>query len=182
MAVLVTVILLIYVIPVVSDMFNSFGKELPLPPQIAMNVGYVTIAYFWYIIAGLVSAVLGIRTYYRTEHGQEVIDRLLLRLPIFGGIFRKRAAARFTRTLSTLISSGVPILDALAITGKTAGNKAVENGVFAARQSITEGWTLTDPLVESKAFQPMVCRMINVGETTSAACVSLPSCPSPQDH
>ena len=167
-ALLVTSILLIYVIPVFSDMFSSFGKELPLPTQIAMNLSYVTIAYFWYIVAAIVSTVVGIRTYYRTERGQEVIDGLLLKLPIFGDIFRKAAVARFTRTLSTLISSGVPILDALLITGKTAGNKVVENAVFAARQSITEGKTLTDPLIESKVFPPMVCQMINVGETTGA--------------
>lgn len=167
-ALLVTSILLIYVIPVFSDMFSSFGKELPLPTQIAMNLSYVTIAYFWYIVAAIVSTVVGVRTYYRTERGQEVIDGLLLRLPIFGDIFRKAAVARFTRTLSTLISSGVPILDALLITGKTAGNKVVENAVFAARQSITEGKTLTDPLIESKVFPPMVCQMINVGETTGA--------------
>ena len=167
-AVLVTAILLIYVIPVFSDMFSSFGKELPLPTQIAMNLSYVTTAYFWYIVAAIISTVVGTRMYYRTERGREVIDGLLLKLPIFGDIFRKAAVARFTRTLSTLISSGVPILDALTITGKTAGNKVVENAVFAARQSITEGKTLTDPLIESKVFPPMVCQMINVGETTGA--------------
>ncbi|MCS6926390.1 MAG: type II secretion system F family protein, partial [Candidatus Binatia bacterium] len=89
-------------------------------------------------------------------------------LPIFGDIFRKAAVARFTRTLSTLISSGVPILDALSITAKTSGNKVVEVAVMAARQSISQGKTLTEPLIESKVFPPMVCQMINVGETTGA--------------
>jgi len=165
-AVLVTAILLIYVIPVFSDMFSSFGKELPLPTQIAMNLSYVTIAYFWYIIASIVSAVLGIRMYYRTERGQEVIYGPLLKLPIFSDI--SSARARFTHKFSTLISSGVPILDELVITGKPAGNKVVENAVFAARQSITAGRTLADPLIESKVFPPMVGQMINVGETTGA--------------
>ena len=167
-AVLVTALLLIYVIPVFGDMFASFGEELPLPTQIAINLSDIAIAYFWYIVAGSVGAVFGIRTYHKTERGRRVIDGVLLKLPIFGDIFRKAAVARFTRTLSTLVSSGVPILDSLAITGKTAGNKVIENAVFAARQSISEGRTLTDPLIESQVFPPMVCQMINVGETTGA--------------
>ena len=167
-AVLVTALLLIYVIPVFGDMFASFGEELPLPTQIAINLSDIAIAYFWYIVAGSVGAVFGIRTYHKTERGRRVIDGILLKLPIFGDIFRKAAVARFTRTLSTLVSSGVPILDSLAITGKTAGNKVIENAVFAARQSISEGRTLTDPLIESQVFPPMVCQMINVGETTGA--------------
>ncbi len=167
-AVLVTALLLIYVIPVFGDMFAGFGEELPLPTQIAINLSDIAIAYFWYIVAGSVGAVFGIRTYHKTERGRRVIDGVLLKLPIFGDIFRKAAVARFTRTLSTLVSSGVPILDSLAITGKTAGNKVIENAVFAARQSISEGRTLTDPLIESQVFPPMVCQMINVGETTGA--------------
>lgn len=167
-AVLVTALLLIYVIPVFGDMFASLGEELPLPTQIAINLSDIAIAYFWYIVAGSVGAVFGIRTYHKTERGRRVIDGILLKLPIFGDIFRKAAVARFTRTLSTLVSSGVPILDSLAITGKTAGNKVIENAVFAARQSISEGRTLTDPLIESQVFPPMVCQMINVGETTGA--------------
>ena len=167
-AVLVTALLLVYVIPVFGDMFASFGEELPLPTQIAINLSDIAIAYFWYIVAGSVGAVFGIRTYHKTERGRRVIDGILLKLPIFGDIFRKAAVARFTRTLSTLVSSGVPILDSLAITGKTAGNKVIENAVFAARQSISEGRTLTDPLIESQVFPPMVCQMINVGETTGA--------------
>ena len=167
-AVLVTALLLIYVIPVFGDMFASFGEELPLPTQIALNLSGVARAYCWYMVAGIIGAVFGIRTYYRTERGRRVVDGVLLKLPVFGDIFRKAAVARFTRTLSTLVSSGVPILDSLAITGKTAGNKIIENAVFAARQSISEGRTLTDPLIESRVFPPMVCQMINVGETTGA--------------
>jgi type IV pilus assembly protein PilC len=164
----VTAILLLYVIPVFADMFASFGKALPLPTQIAINISYVTIAYFKYIIAAVISLIFGLRTSYRTEKGRFAIDGMLLRLPIFGDLFRKTAVARFTRTLSTLLSSGVPVLDALLITGRTAGNKVVEKAVFDARQSISEGKTLSTPLAESRVFPPMVCQMINVGETTGA--------------
>ena len=167
-AVLVTALLLVYVIPVFGDMFASFGEELPLPTQIAINLSAVAIAYFWYIVAGIVGTMVGIRRYYRTARGRHMIDGLVLRLPIAGDIFRKAAVARFTRTLSTLVSSGVPILDALAITGKTAGNTVVEKAVFAARQSINEGKTLADPLIKSRVFPPMVCQMVQVGETTGA--------------
>lgn len=167
-AVIVTTILLIFVIPTFADMFGSFGKALPLPTQIAMNLSYVTIAYFKYIIALWVAIFFTVRMWYRTEKGRYAIDGFLLKLPIFGDLFRKAAVARFTRTLSTLISSGVPILDSLYITGKTAGNKVVEKVILDARQSISEGRTLTEPLVESQVFPPMVCQMINVGETTGA--------------
>ena len=167
-AVLVTTLLLVYVIPVFGDMFVSFGEELPLPTQIAINLSSVVIAYFWYMVAGIIGTIVSVRAYYRTERGRQVIDRIVLRLPIIGDIFRKAAVARFTRTLSTLVSSGVPILDSLAITGKTAGNKVVENAVFAARQSISEGKTLADPLTQSQIFPSMVCQMIQVGETTGA--------------
>ncbi|HJY81257.1 MAG TPA: type II secretion system F family protein, partial [Candidatus Binatia bacterium] len=167
-AIAVTAILLIYVIPVFADMFASFGKALPLPTQIAINISYVTIAYSKYILAAVLSLVFGLRTSYRMEKGRFAIDGLLLRLPIFGDLFRKTAVARFTRTLSTLLSSGVPVLDALLITGRTAGNKVVEKAVLDARQSISEGKTLSTPLAESRVFPPMVCQMINVGETTGA--------------
>ena len=172
-AVLVTTLLLVYVIPVFGDMFASFGEELPLPTQIAINLSSVVIAYFWYMVAGIIGTIISIRAYSRTERGRQVIDRIVLRLPIIGDIFRKAAVARFTRTLSTLVSSGVPILDSLAITGKTAGNKVVENAIFAARQSISEGKTLADPLTQSQIFPPMVCQMIQVGETTGALDIML---------
>ena len=167
-AVGVTAVLLIYVIPVFADMFSSFGKALPMPTQIAINLSYATIAYLKYIIAATIGSIFGIRAFYRTEKGRFAIDGLMLKLPIFGDIIRKAAVARFTRTLSTLLSSGVPVLDALFITGKTAGNKVVEKAVLASRQTISEGKTLTEPLATSGVFPPMVCQMINVGETTGA--------------
>ena len=167
-AVLVTALLLAYVIPVFSEMFAGFGEELPLPTQLAINLSAVVVAYFWYLVAGSVGTLVSMRAYYRTERGRQTIDGLVLRLPLIGDIFRKAAVARFTRTLSTLVSSGVPILDALAITGKTAGNTVVEHAVLAARQSIGEGKTLADPLIRSQVFPPMVCQMVQVGETTGA--------------
>jgi type IV pilus assembly protein PilC len=167
-AVGVTAVLLIFVIPVFADMFGSFGKALPLPTQIAINLSYATIAYFKHILAALVGLIFGIRTFYRTEKGRLAIDGFLLKLPIFGDLIRKAAVARFTRTLSTLLGSGVPVLDALYITGKTAGNKVVEQAVLASRQSISQGKTLVEPLTASGVFPPMVCQMINVGETTGA--------------
>jgi type IV pilus assembly protein PilC len=105
---------------------------------------------------------------YRTEKGQLWLDRLLLRVPVFGPLIRKAAVARFTRTLGTLVSSGVPILDALSITARTAGNKVIERAIVQARNSIASGRTIADPLIESKVFPPMVCQMISVGETTGA--------------
>ena len=167
-AVLVTALLLAYVIPVFSEMFAGFGEELPLPTQLAINLSAVVVAYFWYLVAGSVGTLVSMRAYYRTERGRQTMDGLVLRLPLIGDIFRKAAVARFTRTLSTLVSSGVPILDALAITGKTAGNMVVEKAVLAARQSIGEGKTLADPLIKSQVFPPMVCQMVQVGETTGA--------------
>ena len=167
-AVLVTALLLVYVIPVFGEMFAGFGEEMPLPTQIAINLSSVAIAYFWHMVAGVVGTVVSVRAYYRTERGRQMIDGVLLRLPVVGDILRKTAVARFTRTLSTLVSSGVPILDSLAITGKTAGNKVVEKAVLAARQSISEGKTLADPLIKSQVFPPMVCQMVQVGETTGA--------------
>lgn len=167
-AVLVTAVLLIWVIPVFSDMFSSFGKALPLPTQIAINLSYVTIAYLKYIIAFWIAIVVAVRMWYKTEKGRYAIDGFLLKLPIFGQLLRKAAVARFSRTLATLLSSGVPVLDSLLITGKTAGNKVVEKAILNARQSISEGKTLTEPLLASQVFPPMVCQMINVGETTGA--------------
>ncbi len=167
-AVIVTAILLIYVIPIFADMFASFGKALPLPTQIAVNLSYMTVAYLQYIVAAVIALIVGLRMISRTKKGRFVLDSILLKLPIFGDLFRKAAVARFTRTLGTLLSSGVSILDALIITAKTAGNKVVEKAILGARQSIIEGKTLTAPLIASQIFPPMVCQMINVGETTGA--------------
>jgi type IV pilus assembly protein PilC len=167
-AVLVTGILLVYVIPVFAELFHSFGQALPAPTQFVINLSGFTIAYFWYIVVAIVGAIGGVVVTYRTEQGQVLIDRLMLRVPIFGDLIRKTAIARFSRTLGTLVSSGVPILDALTITGRTAGNKIVEAAIYATRSSISEGKTIAEPLIASKVFPPMVCQMIAVGETTGS--------------
>jgi type IV pilus assembly protein PilC len=164
----VTAILLIFVIPVFAELFSSFGKELPAPTQFVINLSNFTLAYFKYIAAVAIAAAVLLRQFYRTESGRLVIDQALLQAPVFGDLIRKSAVARFTRTLSTLVSSGVPILDALTITARTAGNKVVERAVLATRLSISEGHTIAEPLTESKVFPPMVCQMISVGETTGA--------------
>jgi type IV pilus assembly protein PilC len=167
-AIIVTLVLLIWVIPVFADVFKSFGAELPRPTQFVINLSNFLIANFWFLVAIPPIAVFAVRRAYMTERGNYEIDKLLLRVPIFGLLMRKAAVARVTRTLSTLISSGVPILDALTITSRTAGNKVVERAIAAARASIASGHTIADPLTESKVFPPMVCQMISVGETTGA--------------
>jgi len=167
-AVLVTGILLVYVIPVFAELFHSFGQALPAPTQFVINLSNATIAYFWYIIVGTIGLIVGIVAVSRTDRGRYWIDRFILHVPVFGPLIRKTAIARFTRTLGTLVSSGVPILDALTITGRTAGNKIVEAAIYATRQSISEGKTIAEPLIESKVFPPMVCQMIAVGETTGS--------------
>jgi type IV pilus assembly protein PilC len=167
-AILVTLVLLIWVIPVFAEVFQSFGADLPAPTQFVINLSNFLIANFWYLAAIPPIAAFLIRAAYRTESGQLRIDQMLLKVPIFGPLMRKAAIARVTRTLSTLISSGVPILDALTITSRTAGNKVVERAIANARASIASGHTIAEPLIESKVFPPMVCQMIAVGETTGA--------------
>jgi type IV pilus assembly protein PilC len=167
-AVGVTGVLLIWVIPVFSELFSSFGQDLPAPTQFVINLSNFTIAYFPYIVATFVAIVVAIRQFYKTENGRLRIDQLTLQFPIFGDLLRKSAIARFTRTLSTLVSSGVPILDALLITAKTSGNKIVERAILATRTSISEGNSIAEPLTQSKVFPPMVCQMISVGESTGA--------------
>ncbi|HXJ36725.1 MAG TPA: type II secretion system F family protein [Candidatus Eisenbacteria bacterium] len=167
-AILVTAVLLIWVIPVFADVFKSFGAQLPAPTQFVINLSNFMVANVYYLAFVPVAAVFAFRAAYRTEQGNMVIDRLLLKAPVFGQLLRKSSVARVTRTLSTLVSSGVPILDALSITARTAGNKVIEKAIAEARQSIASGHTIADPLIASKVFPPMVCQMISVGETTGA--------------
>jgi type IV pilus assembly protein PilC len=167
-AVIVTAVLLVWVIPVFAEVFESFGHALPAPTQFVINLSDFTIAHIWHLMGVPVVAAIALRYAYKTPTGRLWIDRSLLRVPIFGQLIRKSAVARFTRTLGTLVSSGVPILDALAITARTAGNKVVELAIMTARASISSGRTIAEPLIESKVFPPMVCQMISVGETTGA--------------
>jgi type IV pilus assembly protein PilC len=167
-AALVTSVLLIWVIPVFADVFSSFGKALPAPTQFVINLSHFTIDHVYYLAATPIVLAVGISYLYKTDKGQMLIDRLMLKVPVFGDLLRKSAVARFTRTLGTLVSSGVPILDALAITARTGGNRVVEQAIMMARSSISGGRTIAEPLAESKVFPPMVCQMIAVGETTGA--------------
>ncbi len=167
-AVIVTMILLVFVIPVFAELFTSFGQALPWPTQVVINLSNFTIAWLHLIIAAAVMVAIGIRQAYRTSRGRLVIDRFLLRVPVIGELLRKASIARFSRTLGTLVSAGVPILDSLSITSRTAGNRVVELAGFAVRESITQGRTMAEPLVESGVFPPMVCQMISAGEMTGA--------------
>jgi type IV pilus assembly protein PilC len=165
-AVIVVAILLIFVIPVFAELYGSMGKALPAPTQITINLSNWFVATWYYALFALVGVVVAIRFYYQTDHGRMNIDRLLLRLPVVGDLLRKVAVARFSQNMAILLSSGVPILDGLAITAKTAGNKVVEKAIIDSRLSISQGRTVADPLRESKIFPPMVCQMVAVGENT----------------
>jgi len=160
------VILLIFVIPTFQQMFESAGIPLPIPTQIVIGMSAFLQAYWWACGAGLIGLAFGIRQFYRTDQGQLLIDRILLAMPILGDLQRKSAVARFTRTLGTLVSSGVSILEGLEITAKTAGNRVIHDAVMDSRASIAGGETISGPLKESGVFPPMVVQMINVGEQT----------------
>jgi type IV pilus assembly protein PilC len=167
-AVIVVVFMLTFVIPTFSTMFTSLGAELPLPTKIVLWLSNFVQTWILLIGAAIAAGIYSLRRYYKTEAGQSVIDAMLLKLPVFGSLIRKVAVARFTRTLGTLISSGVPILEGLRITARTAGNKVVERAVQATRAAVTAGGTITEPLKTSTVFPPMVIQMINVGEQTGA--------------
>ena len=167
-ALLVIVFMLTFVIPSFAAIFKDMGADLPLPTRIVIWLSDFVRTYILLIIAALVGAIFAMRSYYRTENGKSTIDALLLRVPIFGPLIRKVAVARFTRTLGTLVQSGVPILEGLRITATTAGNKVVEKAVLMCRASVTEGKTVAEPLKLSGVFPPMVTQMISVGEQTGA--------------
>jgi type IV pilus assembly protein PilC len=167
-AILATAFMLIFIIPTFARMFTAFGGELPLPTKIVMGLSSFLRGFWWAILGVIVALAFGIRRYYQTEAGRMRIDRLLLRVPVLGDVIRKGAVARFTRTLGTLISSGVPILTGLEITARTAGNRVIQEAIMAARASIREGETISAPLRQSNVFPPMVVQMISVGEETGA--------------
>lgn len=167
-AVIVTAVLLIFVIPTFAELFQDFGAALPLPTQIVISISNFVVDNIIALIGSFVAIVIFLFRFMRTDRGKEVIHPMALRMPIFGDIIKKVAVARFTRTLGTMLSSGVPILEALNICARTAGNKVVEKDVFRARISISEGKSMTEPLTESPVFPPMVIQMIGVGEQTGA--------------
>jgi type IV pilus assembly protein PilC len=159
-------VLLIFVIPTFQNMFASVNLELPLPTRIVIGMSNLLQNYWWLFIAVAVGFVFAVNRYYKTPVGRLQIDHLLLRFPVLGDVIRKSAVSRFTRTLGTLISSGVSILDGLEITARTAGNMVVHNAVMESRSSIAGGETIAAPLQKSKVFPPMVISMIAVGEQT----------------
>jgi len=159
-------VLLIFVIPTFQAMFASVNMELPLPTRIVIAASEILIGYWWLLIGIAVLGFFMFRQYYATDQGRKQIDAALLASPVVGDLLRKSAVSRFTRTLGTLISSGVSILDGLEITAKTAGNRVVHDAVMESRQSIAGGETIAAPLEKSRVFPPMVISMISVGEQT----------------
>jgi len=167
-AVIVIAVILWKVIPTFASLFAGLGAELPLPTRMVIWLSEAVVRLGPFIIVAVMGIVYGLRQYYATDGGRHVIDRLALRAPVIGGILRKIAVARFCRTLSTLISSGVPILDGLEITAKTSGNAIIEDAILATRTSIERGETIAQPLKETGVFPSMVSQMIGVGEATGA--------------
>jgi type IV pilus assembly protein PilC len=163
-----TLFMLMFIIPTFAKMFADFGAELPLPTRIVLMMSNAIRAWWWAGLGGVIAAVIGFQRYYQTDKGRHMIDAALLRIPVLGDVLRKGSVSRFTRTLGTLVSSGVPILDGLEITAKTAGNVIVKDAVMMARASIREGDTISNPLRQSGVFPPMVVQMITVGEETGA--------------
>lgn len=166
--IVVTAILLLKVVPTFEGMFADFGAALPAPTIIVLALSKWLQNNFIYTVVGIVVLVWSVRRWYRTVTGRLILDRFMLALPVFGDLLKKVAVARFCRTLSTMLSSGVPIIEALGICGRTAGNKVVENAITSVTVSISEGRTIAEPLAESKVFPQMVCQMISVGEATGA--------------
>ena len=165
-AIIAISVLLIFVIPTFETMFASVAMELPLPTRIVIGMSDLLIGFWWVFLLAIAAVVFAIRRYYATSNGRRQIDGLLLRLPVLGDLLRKSAVSRFTRTLGTLISSGVAILDGLEITAKTAGNRVIHDAVMQSRASIAGGDTIAAPLEKSAVFPPMVISMIAVGEQT----------------
>jgi type IV pilus assembly protein PilC len=167
-AALVVTIILWKVIPTFAALFAGLGAELPLPTRVVIWLSNFVGRYFLLLVFLLGALLYALKRYHGTYRGRRVIDGLLLKMPVLGLVLRKIAVARFCRTLATLVSSGVPILEALEITAKTAGNAIVEDAIMATRKSIEEGKTISEPLKETEVFPPMVVHMIAVGEQTGA--------------
>ena len=167
-AVIVVAVILVFVIPVFQQMFSDFGGALPGPTQIVINMSEFVKSKILYIIIGTALFIFAFKKYHKTNKGRVTVDALVLKLPVFGVLLRKVAVSKFTRTMGTMLSSGVAILEALDIVAKTAGNTIIERAIYNVRSGISEGRTMADPLLESQVFPSMVCRMISVGESTGA--------------
>ena len=167
-ALIVVVIIMVKVIPVFSAMYEGLGSTLPLPTRICIGISNVLIRYSYIVIAFSVLIYFGTRQYYRTVNGKLQIDGLMLKIPVLGDILLKVAVARFCRTLGTLISSGVPILEGMDITARTSGNQVVQNAILKSKEAVEQGRNIATPLAETKIFPPMVVQMVGVGEATGA--------------
>jgi type IV pilus assembly protein PilC len=167
-AALVVGVILWKVIPTFANLFAGLGAELPLPTRIVIALSNGLVRFMPFIIVGIIAAVFGFRSFYASEQGRVIVDRLLLKFPVLGSLLRKIAVARFCRTLSTLLASGVSILEALDITARTAGNAIIEAAILTTRKSIERGETIAQPLKETAVFPAMVVQMIGVGEATGA--------------
>lgn len=165
-AVVVTMVILIFVIPIFEKMFSEVGQALPAPTQFVIAMSRFVSKNIIFMIIGTAGLIFLLRRLYATKKGKYFIDDLMLKLPIFGILLRKAAVAKFTRTFGTMVSSGVPILEALEIVAKSAGNKVVEKAIYNARESISQGKSISEPLAESGVFPPMVTQMIGVGEAS----------------
>ncbi len=164
----VLAVILIFVIPVFEEMFADMGGQLPAFTQMVVKASDFAKKNVIYIIIGLILFIFAFKKFHSTEKGRAFIDKNILRLPVFGDLIRKVAVSKFTRTMGTMLSSGVAILEALEIVAKTAGNKTIEKAIYTVRSDIAEGRTMADPLIESGVFPSMVCQMIAVGESTGA--------------
>lgn len=167
-AFIVLLVILVFVIPVFQQMFKDFGGELPLPTQVVVALSEFVKQKIIYLIGAIILFIIVYKKFSKTEKGQIALDDFILKIPAFGALLRKVAVAKFTRTMGTMLSSGVSILEALDIVAKTAGNKIIEKAIYDVRSGISEGRTMAEPLSESGIFPSMVCQMISVGESTGA--------------
>ncbi|HEY0143624.1 MAG TPA: type II secretion system F family protein [Thermoanaerobaculia bacterium] len=167
-AVIVVMVILWKVIPVFASLFEGLGAELPMPTKVVIALSNFIASFWWMITLAIIITVYGLRRYHETYKGKRVLDNILLKAPVLGMLLRKIAVARFCRTLATLTSSGVPILDGLTITARTAGNSIIEDAIMKTRKSVEEGKTISEPLGDTDVFPPMVVQMIAVGEQTGA--------------
>ena len=163
-----TTFMLLFIIPTFAKMFSDFGGQLPMPTRVVLFMSEVLRHYWWVLGGGLAGFIVGFRQFYRSKSGRAVVDGLQLKIPVLGQVLRKASIARFTRTLGTLIKSGVPILTGLEITARTSGNTVISDSILKTRESIREGETLAAPLKNSDVFPAMVVQMIAVGEETGA--------------
>jgi type IV pilus assembly protein PilC len=166
--ILVTAVLLVKVTPVFAKMFQDFGSALPAPTQFVVDLSEWLQSYIIHLVVSIAAVIFAARAFYQNPRGREIFDKAILHAPLVGDLLRKVAVARFTRTLGTMISSGVPILDALDVTAKTAGNRTIEKGILYVKSKISEGKNIAGPLAETKVFPSMVVQMIGVGEATGA--------------